>query len=206
MPAVPASQALVERQLAPYQSAIAEAICTAFTRWRALPADYLADTTHGRTRSACIWSLMIAEVKKALSPFPGVRSEEKGNTCNFYIGSAVLFRLKKLSRKGMSRNYPTQTSLDFYAQLELPGMPQAVRVDVGYVPNDVFTKPEKILVACRDGKTLEWVYPIDLPGAATVVGTIAPDSPSAPRRSRVRVPRNRKVDSDKNSGTGTDAD
>lgn len=93
-----------------------------------------------------------------------VQVEEKGGTCNFILGG-LLFRLKKLDRRGFSRNFATQMSLDFYAQVEIDGIPSVLRLDIGYILNSAATAIEEIRVVRREGNRKKWDYSIPLSAA-----------------------------------------
>jgi hypothetical protein len=198
-------QAQIEAVLLPYHPQITRTILGAWKEHREQNPEFLLKTSaHGRTRAAIQWSLMVDHAKAQFRETP-VKVEEKGGTCNFQLGG-LLFRLKKLDRKGFSRNYATQMSLDFYAQVEIDGIPAVLRLDIGYILNDTATAIAEIRVVRREGTRKKWDYSIPLSAATegSVPVVLVPNRAQSPvnvRQSRVRV--HREADKTATSDTET---
>jgi hypothetical protein len=190
-------QSAVEAVLTPFHPQIVRTILGAWKEHRDQDPTFLLKTSaaHGRTRAAIQWSLMVDHAKTEFDG-TGVKVEEKGGTCNFELGG-LMFRLKKLDRKGFSRNFATQTALAFYQQIEIDGIPSVLRLDIGYILNTTATSIEEIRVVRREGSKKKWDYVIPLAAASANGARTVPLTPDAPpasvfklRKSRVKV-RNR---------------
>lgn len=187
------AQASVRETLKPYEMKIAKAIRRAWERWRDRSPEDMLVLNNGRTRSSVVWSYMVAEVARAL-PGSTVKVEPRNGTQDFVVENKVMFRLKKMNGRGKSRNFATRLSMDHYAQIEIPGMPELVRLDIGYVLNRTASAITEILVSCRYGKAVVWNYSLLAAEVAaatpSVLGRITPqEQQSKVRRSRVRVPK-----------------
>ena len=97
--------------------------------------------------------------------------------------NGVLLRMKKGGEDNLGCNHPTQTALAFEeADQRFPGFPpQTPKVELIWVPNDIWTKIEQVLIVARDGEKLMWQYEIPAADAAAVepLPTKAPDQDGA---------------------------
>lgn len=187
--------------LGPYEPIIRRAIERAWARWRGRPPEELL-ALNGRARAAMMWCFMKDEVTNALRAVGGVNTREHSGTCDYVVKNQILFRLKKLNRMGRSRNFPTPTSVAYYAQLEIEGMPRAIRLDIGYVLNPTRTAIREILVSCPLDGGVVWTYGLRADEGGQHVAAIVPQEGGGPPRvSRVRVAR-KSSDERKETGSG----
>jgi hypothetical protein len=134
-----------------------------------------------------------SEAEKILEPY---HISRKRGLVTINVRDQLLARFKKLDRDKRSHNIPTQQSLLFKAQLDLPGIESSLtHLDVGYVLNELQTGLDGVYITCPYGKGIAWW--IDLNdsalGAAGNVVPIAPApiAPAAPgevaaRRQRIK--------------------
>jgi hypothetical protein len=114
-----------------------------------------------RTAANCVYDHGFHRLKELLDQEPGchflsIRGLEVLN----YYDLAVL-RLKKVNGAGRWKNYQTPQQHDFDYQLPLPGLPaEAVRLVIGYAPDEAFTTVERIIVSRPLGKTIRWTAQI----------------------------------------------
>jgi hypothetical protein len=95
------------------------------------------------------------------------------------IGGSLIVRFKKLSTRLRTTNYPTQQSLKFDAQLELPHLPPAGRVSVGYRLNQLQTGYLDILAVFSVNNHAVWHYELNRPTASNVVRLPTPEERAA---------------------------
>ncbi|MBA2589540.1 MAG: hypothetical protein H0U98_13070 [Alphaproteobacteria bacterium] len=93
--------------------------------------------------------------------------------------NGVLVRMKKGGDDNLGCNHPTQAALAFEeGDLKFPGFPpQTPKVELIWVPNDIWTQIGQLLVVARDGDKLVWQYEIPAADGAVVapLPTKAPD-------------------------------
>ncbi|MGH6771255.1 MAG: hypothetical protein ACRECO_19795 [Xanthobacteraceae bacterium] len=88
-----------------------------------------------RAQAACTYCHMLAEAERRYLDRPQIRMVELNGGLKVWLfeAASVVIRLKKMDEDGRSQNYPTQQAQDYYAQLELPGLPSPpVRLTAGY--------------------------------------------------------------------------
>jgi hypothetical protein len=87
----------------------------------------------------------------------------------------LVVRFKKGDVAGFSRNYPTTAALNFLdPQQPLPAIDVVHRVQVQYVLNSDATDIADIVVVCRNGPGIAWLYSLLAP-AVPVALPVAPD-------------------------------
>lgn len=196
------SQEKAQEILGPYEPTIRRAIERAWERWRDRPPEELL-ALNGRARAAMMWCFMKEEVSNALRETGGVTMREHSGTCDYVVKNQILFRLKKLNRVGRSRNFPTPTSVAYYAQLEIEGFPRAIRLDIGYVLNPTRTSIREILVSCPLEKGIVWTYRLRADQGGQHIAAIVPQGGGRPPRvSRVRVAKKPQRDERNETGSG----
>ena len=173
------SESSVRAVLDPYADDLFAVVRAGWAEWLALPAAARAVLADARTRANVVWAFMVAEAKARFHDRPGVVIREGNNTVTFLVHSQVLCRFKKLDEDGRSANYPTLFALQYNTQTELAGMPEAARVDVGYVLNPLGTAVVHVMVACRDGDEVAWSYALR-PAGPALAGNDAAPAPTAP--------------------------
>ncbi len=150
-----------------YKETIVAAVKTGWNYYKEMPdAGKLAK----RTRANVVWDITVQAAVDNLRGESDIHIIPIYDTVWFRIEPDILFRFKKGDRRGLSRNYPTQASLDFNnPQQQLPGIPEIQRFDVVYVLDEFETEIEDILIVSRNGNKTEWTSSIMEAGSAEVV-------------------------------------
>lgn len=110
------------------------------------------------------------------------------------VAGSITCRLKKLNRKLLTSNIPTQQALDFEQQQPLQGelfgesltVERPVHINIGYWPNDLWTEPEAVYTTLPNGRrSIRWAFRIsdDEDGSKVVVEM--PIEPLPDERKRV---------------------
>ena len=112
------------------------------------------------SRANLIRDLIIYQVRKAFEGKDGVTIIEKGRLFLLNIGGKVSLRFKKMNNRMLTSNIPTQQAQNFSRQqLSFDGFLQpSTNVNVGYIPNDVWTRPERVIIACPSGMSSNHWY------------------------------------------------
>lgn len=181
------TEAEVQECLATLTPHIRRAAEGAFERFRGLsPADRL-DLAQGRVYANMIWSFFWSEMRRTAARVPGCVLLERNGTVDLIVNDQVLLRFKRVSRKLLSRNYPTQTNLAFYAQHELPGIPASLpRLEIGWREDNLRLALGSLHVIMRVERRVAWSIPIhEERGGVLALQPTAASSSKAPRvRSR----------------------
>ena len=176
----------VRAMLEPFHAILADASRAAMQQWLKIPPAQRAAFDHPRVFANVVWSLFRNEATARFTGFPGVTLTHKFNTFGIVVNNQVMLRFKRVDRRGMSRNYATQTSLKFYAQCELPGIPAVCpRAEIGWREDDVRLGLADLCIVMRDGSRLAWRYSILEEGGTTVVSIPTAAPTVGPRRTRV---------------------
>lgn len=138
--------------LEPHLSTIDQVVRDAWTSWM--------DSSHTgswskRGRANFMWEEINTNAKQAFASGDTIKPIPVNNSC-LYMLDKLVFRFKKLNENGLTCNYPTQASLDFHAQSELPGVPEVARLEVGYLLNKIETKVEEVVISYRESDSVEW--------------------------------------------------
>ena len=179
------TKAEARRTFGPYHPLIWRIIHEAFAEWRKvqqLRADNgLAPLLYDRTKSNDIFDAI------ARRGILGFGAEERVNliiesqTFKIVIGG-IAARIKKGGDDKLGSSIPTLAALSFIeadGELLLPGVDASKgKVEIIWLPNQIWTQVDQILVIARDGDKLIWEYEIEDPGASGG-GEIVP-FPAAP--------------------------
>lgn len=183
------TQAEVEARLAPYKARIVRIILAAW-------ADWIASGKRGRwkrkrSRANYIWEELVCRAEAAFANDPAVRIHPKNQSVLFVI-DGLAFRFKKSNASGLTKNYPTQTALDFHDQQEdLPGIPKVQRLEVTYVLNKLETAVQDILLVARDQGDVLWCSSLlrsDEGGNVVSIPVSPAPPPPAPAPKTIKIP------------------
>jgi hypothetical protein len=107
-----------------------------------------------------------------------VRVEIEAQTFKLYIKN-VLLRYKKGGDDKLGQNVPTMATLLFEdADASLPGFPpDTAKIEVIWLPNEIWTGLEQVLVVARDGEHLIWEYEIKPPESGVIIPFTPPTKP-----------------------------
>jgi hypothetical protein len=98
-------------------------------------------------RANVMHGLMVEQARKIFGNNPKAVIIEKDHRFLVELNHSVLIRFKLLDDDLMTRNYPTQLTIDYDRQLDIPGFPKSIRVTAGYQ-----------IVKCEDGIRALLVY------------------------------------------------
>jgi len=112
------------------------------------------------SRAMIIRDLIIFHVRKAFDGKEGVSIMERGRLFLLNIGGEILLRFKKMNEQMLASNVPTKQAMDFSRQqLSFEGfLPAVTNMNVGYIPNDVWTHPDRVIIACPNGMSSNHWY------------------------------------------------
>lgn len=168
--------------LSPYHPMLRSIVDDAWAEWRAVQK-FREEKGFGPmlyTRS--ISNYMFDAIARRAVPRLGVEASimvvSDSQTFKAHI-NGVLLRMKKGGDDNLGRNHPTLTALAFEeADQRFPGFPaETPKVELIWVPNDIWTKVDQLLIVARDGEKLIWQY--DIPVAeGTGVAPLPPKTPA----------------------------
>ena len=102
----------------------------------------------------------------------------EAQTIKLIFKGKLVARFKKGDTNKLGQNIATQAALAFAnPEGELPGLPQATKVEFIWIANEIQTQLEHVLVVARDKNRLLWDYEIE---AQEVSAAIIPLHPQAP--------------------------
>lgn len=134
-------------------------------------------------RATLLHELIIKQVRKR---WPDDVIEAAGRTL-LRLKRDVLVQVKLLNNKRLPSNYPTRQAREFAGQLSLQGIPDAVRLTLGYRLNQMGTAIADVCVMCSTSlTTAEWYY--DLMDAKAPIKQL--QLPAAPAKQRKLRPKN----------------
>lgn len=136
-----------------------------------------------RTGTGMMHDFIVQEAGVELDDMPGVSRIAHDKSVRYLFKDRVLLRFKHGSARGLGSNIDTQANDDFIdAQVDLLGMPEAMKVELLWYENRLRTKLDRVEVTARDGKHRLWGYPMGSePDIATLPFDI-PVDPTAPSR------------------------
>lgn len=175
----------VQKLLREYHPALKAIVAGAWEKWRSVEVDL--GPVSARTRACLIWDAMIARALDVFDNDSRVVVVSQSQTYYFLIQDQVVLRFKKGDEAGLSRNFPTQTALNFHdPNGDMFGAPH--KVEVVYVLDRTQSRLSQILVVARNGSQIEWVYELESTSTADVI-TLPSSSNEAPedRRRIVRL-------------------
>lgn len=174
----------VQAVLSAYHDRIRSVVERAWAEWRAVAAfraeSHFDPVMYSRTIANYVFD---AIARMAIAEFAGessVHIKVEAQTVKFFFKGGVFARFKKGDDHKLGRNHPTQAVLAFVdADESLPGMPpETAKIEFIWLPNDIQTRLEHVLVVARDGDRLLWDYEIEA-GAGQADGVVPlPISPS----------------------------
>jgi len=192
------TQEEVRAVLSPYHQRIRRVVERAWGEWKAV-SDFRAERNFG----AILYSRTMANyvfdriAKHAIAEFAGdvsVRVVIESQTIKlFFKGGEVLARFKKGDDSKLGQNNPTQASMAFETANDddlFGGLLSAIKVEFIWLPNDISTGLDRVLVVARDGDRRLWDYEIDVAEDGTnPVIPIPPTPPANPENEILVTPK-----------------
>lgn len=151
-----------------------------------------------RTRANMVFDFICVRINEAFEGVDGVRVLNRHDTMKVVFRDRLLVRFKKANRDGLGSNIPTQEVLRFIdPQLNLPGLSDAIRVEITYRLDPLATRIASLAVTARERFRKLWSYEL----AATTASNVAPlpTSAEAPKDAEVRIRRTEEGSKDKAS-------
>ena len=155
--------------LAPYSDDLYEIV---FSAWRNYPRLYkdVLNVHTPRSKSSLIHDHMVHHARQAFEGNSKVRCFDTQRLFLLNFHGKLLVRFKKLYEDKMPRNIPTQQTVLFSEQLELPQIPSATHLVVGYELDAEQLGLQSISITCPNGKQTSWYSEIDASITSDVIG------------------------------------
>lgn len=153
--------------LGPYHGLIWHIVHEAWDEWRTVQdlrtSAGLPPLLYHRTISNYVFDAIARRGILLFGAKLRVSVEQEAQTFKLFFGGQLLARFKKGGDDKLGRNVPTQTAMAFVdADGVLPNMPpETAKVEIIWLPNEIWTKVETVLVIARDGDRLIWQYEIN---------------------------------------------
>lgn len=171
--------------LQPYHGLIWNVIQDAWTEWRSVHALRVAaelpPLLYQRTVSNYVFDAIARRAIPLFKHQERVSVSIEAQTFKIFFGGQLLARFKKGGDDKLGNNVPTQAAMAFMeADGVLPGMPpETAKVEFIWLPNEIWTQVDSVLVVARDGDVLIWEYEIARPAEGTMPLPFPtrPDSP-----------------------------
>lgn len=146
--------------LDPYKNQLRECVTQA---WEDYESQYgLVRHIHTpRTRANIVHDHMVHHARRLFEGDAAVSMHEIKGLFLVEINGRLLVRFKKLDEDKRHHNYPTPQNLDFWGQLDLPGIPHLTRLVAGYELNNLQTDINAIYVTCPNGSCNAWHFELE---------------------------------------------
>jgi hypothetical protein len=175
------------RALAPYHTTILQIIDDAWGEWRAVQ-EWRASVSfppvlYHRTIANYVFDAIARRAILSFGAKVKVHVEIESQTFKLFIKNLAV-RFKKAGDDKLGCSIPTQAALAFEeADGVLPGFPpETGKVEIVWLPNEIYTQINQILVVARDGDNLIWEYEIKHAGetGGVIPFPSPPSDPSGP--------------------------
>jgi hypothetical protein len=181
-PLKPVSCDEAERLLSPHQAAFREIMESAWKEWERIPVE-LRSKLNARARANCLYDFIVHQARAHFQSLRDVEIIEKRGLFLLGFAGRIILRFKKLRANRLCSNVPTNQQLRFSLQLELPGIPLATRLNVGYMLDIAQTGIDSILVTLQSGREVLWDFPV-LQGTQP---SVVPLTLNRPRQAAAKV-------------------
>ncbi len=153
---------------------------------------------YDRTRSNDMFDAIARRAIFRLAAESGIRVEIEAQTFKFYV-KAIAARFKKGGEDKLGCNIPTQAAMAFMeADGVLPGLPpETGKVEIIWLPNEIWTQIDRVLVIARDGDHLIWEYEIEAAAGAAIIPLPMATLPEPPDFDDLVKPKPKPVDKPK---------
>lgn len=124
--------------------------------------------TTPRSRASIVHDNMVFNAKALFDDVTGVRYLDNKGLFLLIFDERIRLRFKKLDEDKMPHNIPTQQTMSFLEQMDLPGIPQATNIIAGYELNSLQTEISTICLTCPNGSSNAWCIEL-MPTSADVI-------------------------------------
>ena len=125
---------------------------------------------------------MSFNAREAFGNEGGVRIMDVNGLFLLNFSDRVLLRFKKLNEDKMPSNLPTLQAIEWFEQLSLPDMPEAIRIVAGYELNSLQTDIKAVYITCTAGPRRKWFFELPAPHMAEVIDISRIVEPTAPTK------------------------
>lgn len=153
--------------LKPYFADFSAIVEAAWADWR--KSDIAPQMQHKRVRANFVWNQLIIHAKRRFDGNDKVCVHTLKNWDGVLVGDSIFIRMKKGDSALLSRNYPTQSALNFHNQ-EQDLFGGVARLELLYVLGKAEADVERIALVQRNGRTLSWA--IDVVGEDVVSSNV----------------------------------
>jgi hypothetical protein len=177
----------VRAALTPYHAMLGKIIRDAWAEWRTLQAfrveKGMAPVLYPRTISNYVFDAIARRAIPLLGAEERINLDLDSQTFRFHL-RGVAARIKKGGDDKLGCSIPTQAALAFEeADGVIAGLPpETAKIEIIWLPNELWTQVDRILVIARDGDALLWEYDLDesAPAAGVVIVVPSSDGPEPP--------------------------
>jgi len=178
------SQSEVQTVLEPYHHLLRKVVEDAWQIWESVPATIRAMLSP-TAQATMIHDFVEHEVRNQLGHLPGVVLGECQRLFFAEVERKVVIRFKKLDSLGRASNVQTEQVKKYNAQGFLPGVPDVIKLNLGYTLDQTNTSITSIMISMPNGRHIAWHYSI--PDTVQTVATVTPLTPRRPREGGRRV-------------------
>lgn len=151
-----------------------------------------------RTRANIVYDHIVENAKKEFEDENGVSHFIARGIFLLKVEDKLIIRFKMLDNAKRPKNVKTRHNQEFFQQLDLPNIPAATRLVVGYELNKYETSIKSISVICPNGENNEWVYDLTNTRQTTLHELpISGDIYNEPDQIRIKETKERKAKYDK---------
>lgn len=170
--------------LEPHFSTFGQVLRDAWAEWERVPVEQRSKL-NSRARANCLYDFIVHYAKLHFADVPSVMPFERRGLFLLGFSGRLTIRFKKLGAGNKTSNVQTKQQVDFNLQIDLPGIPKAFRLTVGYVLDAAQTSIKDVLVTHQTGRRLAWDISI-AQTPPTIFEMPVADAPLA-RKVKVRV-------------------
>lgn len=181
---MPASKDDVQRVLGEYHHRIRAVVERAWNDWlrvgKFMSDESLGPVLYSRTIVNFVFDGIARHAIAEFGEDDSVTVKIESQTVKFIFRGAVIGRFKKGNDNKLGQNITTQANMAFIdAQGIFPGLPpETAKVEFVWLPNELLTNLDEILVVARHNHCRIWDYPIAPADDAGEVVELMPHDPS----------------------------
>lgn len=164
-------------RLRPYFGVLRQPIEEAWQAYRTEYAPNLKAVHDSRTRANVIYAHTFERALAVFAEVAKTRFLESSGLKVLLIEETFLLRYKKLRVDHRSSNVSTKQTTRYRSQIPIAGLPAAVHLDIGYIPNALGTGFDSIEIVCPKKNGIHWHFAIPAAGENIEPLPLLPRSP-----------------------------
>jgi hypothetical protein len=165
-------------RLGAYLPLIRSAFHRAWSEFQGLPPEQRTKLC-ARSRASIVHDFVVHAIRSSFDTINDVELVEINKLFMMVVGCDLALRFKKLDEGMRASNIPTQQSLDFSNQDDLPGIESITHLDAGYRLNALQTIIEGVYICCPNGSAVLWYFEIE-PEEGEANNVVSLPRPGAP--------------------------